>query len=616
MSDARDDRFVDVNSRAGPSGLSRRSVLRGAVGTATPTVAHRSLLHGQDATPTTTSPATILAYPQPGARTACPGTGISLRGIAPEDVGPIVVVGAESGEHPGIVLPHSDGMGISFLPDHAFQPGEEVSVRTRHEIAGAESGDFSFTVSRPKPIFADPVRNPAEDPAQVDPYRTRPGLRPPLVTTRDHGEGLADGLIFIATKRGTGRNGASILDNAGEPVWFFPAEITVEELYDFRAQRYQGEPVLTWWQGIVTGGHGYGHFVIRDDSYELVTAFPAGNGYPGADLHEFVITPRDTALILIYHVIGWDLSPVGGEVDGFAIDSIVQEIDIATGAVIFEWHSLDHIPLDEAIVEVSGENPEAAYDYFHINSVGEDTDGNLLVSARNTWACYKLDRATGEIIWRLGGKRSSYDLGEGVETAYQHDIRMMDNGDVTLFDNGAGPKVHEISRGIRVALDHDAGTATLVREYVHPESILSFSQGNMQVLPNGNVFIGWGDQQFASEFAADGTLLRDWVLPEEKQSYRAYRYPWVGRPADPPAVLAERTESGEVAVFASWNGATEVAEWRVMSVDDKSELTTSARSGFETAITITTDVSWIMVEALDATGKVLGTSALTRITAP
>jgi hypothetical protein len=298
------------------------------------------------------------------------------------------------------------------------------------------------------------------------------------------------------------------------------------------------------------------------------------------------------------------------------IDSIIQEIDIETGAVLMEWHSLEHVALEDSYRTLEDLDSGQSFDYFHINSVAEDADGHLLVSARNTWASYKLDRVTGELIWTLGGKRSDFEMEDGTRTVYQHDIRPWPNNEVTLFDNGAGPKVNDYSRGVRIALDLGGETATQLREYIHPLQILSSSQGNMQVLPNGNVFIGWGDQQWLSEFDAGGTLIQDWNLPELIHSYRGYKYEWSGRPADLPAVVAERTSRAEVRVFASWNGATDVASWRVMSADDKFELATSARTGFETAISVTTDASWIMVEALDATGKVLGTSALTPITPP
>jgi hypothetical protein len=618
MADARADRFEDKRSDAEPYGLTRRSVLQGAIGATALSVAHRPALHAQEQPPTATASARIAVYPQPGSRTAPPGTGISFRGIAPDEIGTgprgVIVSGAESGDHSGIWLPHSDGNGASFLPDAVFHPGERVTVQTSLNITGSPTGALVFTISRPAPVTVHAAEKDPEDPALIHSFRTRPDLRPPAITVERHDDALADGLVFLGPKRGTGPNGALIVDEQGEPVWFRPVSSAVEEVYDFRTQQYRGEPVLTWWEGISSRGQGYGHLIIANAAYEEIAAIRAGNGYLGADLHEFLISARDTALVLVYHMIEWDLTAVGGGDSYPVIDSIVQEIDIETGAVLMEWHSLEHVALEDSYRTQEDLDPGQSYDYFHINSIAEDADGHLLVSARNTWASYKFDRVTGDLIWTLGGKQSDFEMGDGTETVYQHDIRPWPNNEVTLFDNGASPKVNDFSRGVRLALDLEAETVTLLREYVHPLEILSFSQGNMQVLPNGNVFIGWGDQQWLSEFSAEGDLLQDWILPETVQSYRGYKGEWSGHPAEPPAIVAERASRGEVRVFASWNGATELAEWRVMSADDKSELATSARTGFETVITLTTDTSWIMVEALDAAGKVLATSSTVPIT--
>ena len=159
--------------------------------------------------------------------------------------------------------------------------------------------------------------------------------------------------------------------------------------------------MLTW----CDGGVDY----IVDSSYHVIATVHAGNGLD-ADGHEFALTPQGTALITIYHEVPYDLSSVGGPKDGTVVDGIVQEIDVATGRVLFEWHSLDHVPLAESYAPVTRND---AYDYFHINAVNLDNDGNLLISGRHTWTVYKVDRHTGQILWRLGGKRSDFKLGAG-----------------------------------------------------------------------------------------------------------------------------------------------------------------------------------------------------------
>ena len=229
---------------------------------------------------------------------------------------------------------------------------------------------------------------------------------------------------------------------------------------------------------------------IFDDAYREISRIRAGNGYRG-DLHEFLITPQDTALLTAYAEVEVpaDLSPVGGGKYGAVWDGIAQEVDIETGEVHFEWHSLDHVGVEESYVAPL-EDPAYIYDYFHINSIAVDYDGDLLISARNTWTVYKVDRQSGEVLWRLGGKVSDFEIGEGTRTISQHDARRQEDGTITIFDNDAHPQVHEQSRAILLRLVEEEMSATLLREYASPEKVLSTSQGNAQLLSNGNVMVG------------------------------------------------------------------------------------------------------------------------------
>jgi hypothetical protein len=291
-------------------------------------------------------------------------------------------------------------------------------------------------------------------------------------------------------------------------------------------------------------------------------------------------------------------------------DGIAQELDIESGEVLFEWHSLDHVAVEESYRGVP-DDPEVPLDYFHINSIEVDPDGDFLIDAKGTWAVYKVDRGTGEVLWRLGGQRSDFEMGPGTGFAYQHDARRQRDGTITIFDNGASPQVHEQSRGIAVDLDTDGMKATLVQEYTHPKGLLSTSQGNLQVLPNGNVFVGWGSKPFVSEYSRDGKLLFDAQLSGENQSYRAFRLPWSGRPDEDPAVAAEKGHEDEVTVYASWNGATEVATWRVLAgsgPDELEPLGSGSWKGFETALAVRTDEPYVAVRAEDDSGRVLGVS--------
>jgi Arylsulfotransferase (ASST) len=299
-----------------------------------------------------------------------------------------------------------------------------------------------------------------------------------------------------------------------------------------------------------------------------------------------------------------------------AIQGIVQELDIQTGEVLFEWRSIDHVALEETYVTPS-EDHYPGIDYFHLNSIDVDHDNNLLVSARETSAVYKIDRKSGEIIWRLGGKKSDFQMGEGTRFAFQHDARRLPDGTVSIFDNGSlvfengTPKAVEESRAIVLELDERKMRASLVREYTHPDKQYADAAGNMQVLPNGNVFVGWGRALAISEFSEDGELLFDLRVSPEHRSYRAFRFAWSGSPSDRPACVAERTSENELEVYASWNGATEVAAWEVLAGPHPGRLESVGsipRDGFETAMLVQTSEPYFAVQAKHRSGRVLGDS--------
>jgi Arylsulfotransferase (ASST) len=417
-------------------------------------------------------------------------------------------------------------------------------------------------------------------------FVSRPDLKPPQVRVLVAAHDTAPGFVFIAPKKHVAQAGPLILDNRGRVVWFHPLD--TRGVTDFRIQRYRGEPVLTWWRGRATHGKGEGNYAIVDASYRPVARVRPGHGLIG-DIHEFLITRRNTALMTIFHRVHVNGRPV--------FEGAVQEVDIASGRVLFEWHSVDHVALDESYEEPPGES-SIPYDYFHINSIDVDTDGNLLVSARNTHTVYKLDRRTGRIIWRLGGKRSDFALGPGARFAWQHDARRLPDGTISLFDNEAAPQVGPESRVIVLRLDMRRRRATLVRSYTHSPPLLAVDQGNAQRLPDGHFLVGWGHQPYVTEFGAAGATLFDLRFGQGSDSYRAFRFPWLGRPLERPAVAVK----GRTA-YVSWNGATEVAAWRLVGSSSRIQ-----RTGFETAIALPTNPGPVEIEALDARGHVLGTS--------
>ena len=444
-------------------------------------------------------------------------------------------------------------------------------------------------------------------------YHSRPDLKPPLVQIRTAAHDTAPGYLFIAPKMVVAQAGPMIMDNRGEVVWFKP--LNTRGVTDFRVQQYRGKPVLTWWRGHVSNvGVGDGWYVIYDTSYRPVAEVRPGNGLVG-DVHEFLITKNNTALFTVYHRLPVDLSSVGGPKEGKIWDGIVQEVDIQTGRVLFEWHSYPQVAITESYAPPpkAKAGPKAPpFDYFHINSIDREPNGNLLVSARNTHAVYEIDHKTKKVLWRLGGKKSDFKLGAGVRFAWQHDARRRPDGTITIFDNGAAPPVEKFSRVLVLRADTAAKKATLVRSYHHPQRLLAPFEGNAQFLPNGNIVVGWGAQPYVSEFSRSGALLFDAYFGDGKppgmdaDSYRAYRFAWRGHPTDRPVVVV----AGDAA-YASWNGATDVVRWQVLAGPAAGQLKpvqTVAKNGFETPIRLDKSAAFYAVKAIGRDGKVLGTS--------
>ncbi|HTA35540.1 MAG TPA: arylsulfotransferase family protein [Solirubrobacteraceae bacterium] len=433
-------------------------------------------------------------------------------------------------------------------------------------------------------------------------WRSRPDLRIPALTVTRVRDAASSDPIFIAPYNVVGAQaGAVIADASGEAIWENP--IADKVTTNFRVQRYRDSPVLTWWEGSIELGHGVGEYVIADSSYRTVRRVQAGNRLRG-DLHEFVITPRDTALLTSYVVTKADLSSVGGSHSGTIQDAIFQEIDLASGEVLIEWHSLGSVPLEESYAEVT-----ADWDFFHINSVDLDWDGNLLVSSRSMHTVYKLDR-NGTILWRLGGKRSDFAMGAGTRFAWQHDVRRRPDGSVTIFDNGATPAVERRSRALILALDEQAMSATLLDEYAHAK-VLAGSQGSVQQHAGGNVFVGWGEVPRVTEFDRRGRIVFDALLGSRYESYRAFRLPWSATPSEVPAIAVGGSRKRPT-VYASWNGATDVARWQLLAGAPGGELqpvATAPSSGFETALRSPGPGPRFAVRALGRNGIVLASSS-------
>jgi Arylsulfotransferase (ASST) len=559
----------------------------------------------------------VTVSPLPGSRDASPGTQVSFLGAPASALSAISVTGSRTGAHGGRLLAYSQGNGASFVPDQPFAEGERVTVRAHLRVGGATRTLVDvFAIAKPDTITTTPETIHPGGPSEVQGFRSRSDLQPPLLTVTAQSPAVATGDEFVAPYSGPGQAGPMILDQSGAMVWFKPLP-RYTSATNFRVQQYRGKPVLTWWQGdISVHGFGRGQDEIADSTYTDIAHVRAGNGYQ-ADLHEFQLTPSGTALITAYAPILCNLSAVGGRSDGAVTDGVLQEIDVKTGLVMYEWTSLDHVGLSESYSHAKTSSPAWPFDYFHINSINLNQDGSLLISARNTWAIYDLDPHTGQVNWRLGGKQSSFKGGPDTQTAYQHDPRELPGGQISVFDNGASPKIHSQSRGIVLSLDQQSATATLVSQFTHTPPLVVDSQGNMQALSNGDWFLGWGQVPGFSELSPSGTLLLDAHFPARTQSYRSFRLPWSGTPAHPP-VFAFTSSGGRTGiVYASWNGATQVASWRVLAGARAKGLVAvvaqTARTGFETAIPLLTPPAgpYLGVQALGGGGEVLASSLVT-----
>ncbi|KAF7173449.1 hypothetical protein CNMCM6106_007545 [Aspergillus hiratsukae] len=337
-----------------------------------------------------------------------------------------------------------------------------------------------------------------------------------------------------------------------------------------------------------------------------------------------------TLLITIYQTGPYDLEAYGIYPEmGWVMDGVFQEVDIETGEVVFEWKSLDHVPLSATLTPLrldarvgDGLTKDTAWDYFHINSVDKNPQGDYLVSARHTSCIYKISGTDGSIIWQLGGTQSSFQLAN-YNFSYQHDARFREENETTtvlsLFDNGSNrhQNTSSTSSGMIVSIDHSTNTSTLVRQYYAPgDGLLSPSQGNAQVLPNRNVLIGWGSKPSISEHTEDGTAIFFATLASpDSQNYRAFKCNWTAKPSDSPALRAYSASTNSPTTFwVSWNGATDVDGWRIHATTPASDefmpLDVIHSQGFQTTFVSTSYHPRSFAEGIAADGSSLANSSV------
>lgn len=507
---------------------------------------------------------------------------------------------------------------------------------------------FSCVIADDGPYISDKAFDNGEyGPYPVQSYFSTKLLSPRLNLLR-HDRECDDSLYTMITPRGNQVKEpmAMIMDREGHMVW---AKGGYGQVYNLKVQNYKGKDYLTFWAGDdAVGGHGAGyyhmvshagflpflfHYILiylqLDTTYREVYKIGAVGG-KGGDLHEFHITEEGTALITVYEVQPGDLTAVGGKKKGKIWDCLIQEIVIETGELLFEWRAADHFAAANSPKTLGddGGTFENPYDFYHMNSIDKDPKGNYIVSSRYMSSVTYIDGKTGDVIWVLGGANNSFtDLSKGKATnfAYQHDARWASNfAEITIFDNAAAEQqvpTSDWTRGLRIRLDQENMTATLVTEYINPNRIRAISQGSLQQLDNGNIFMGYGNSGAFTEYAANGTALCDWHMGPmswfgsgDIQTYRAYKYDWHGYPTTKPDAKIHYGKG--LTYYVSWNGATEVVKWVLQGATapelEESQwisINSTAKTGFETSMELREDCPrYVRSLAVSADSKILGVS--------
>ncbi|KAF2146009.1 uncharacterized protein K452DRAFT_294621 [Aplosporella prunicola CBS 121167] len=452
-------------------------------------------------------------------------------------------------------------------------------------------------------------------------------------------DSVSPGYIFIAPY-GASQSAPYIYDKSCNLVWSGYGIGGVEASHNLQVCSYNGADHLCFMQGNQLHGYARGHGTILDNTYTIVKSVGTGGNAPAVDMHEFnLIDEGKSALVTSYRQYPYDLSEynITGGV-GYVLEGIFQEIEVDTGKVLFDWHSSDHIPLNYSYVlpnssdtAGTGLSPSVAWDYFHINAIDKSSYSNTyLISSRHTSSIYQLNSTDGSIIWKLSaGGLTDFDC-TNFAFSYQHDVRYVSENTthtvISLFDNASNNynQTSDESSGMVISINHDEKTATLVSQFKAPVDggLLSSSQGNMQTLPNGGAFNGWGSNNAITEYAADGTpVLHATFGNYPVMNYRAFSFNWTAAPTTTPALYAyAKNATAPTALYVSWNGATEVRTWRFFGGDSaaavEKQIGETDKGGFETGFQTDGFSAYVYAEALDADGKSLGKSSVLQTFVP
>jgi hypothetical protein len=294
---------------------------------------------------------------------------------------------------------------------------------------------------------------------------------------------------------------------------------------DFYVIVANADGVPVWWMRSPTGGLPMDAKLLDSDTlawtYNFFTGYRLDASYDlrgldgplkatvggdSIDEHDLQRLPNGDYLAIAYVPrSGVDLSPIGGPTDATVLDGEIREL-APDGSVVWRWSTKDHIGISESGPEgfiVLGGSP---YDVVHINSVEDDGNG-IVFSARHLDAVYRVDKATGEIDWKLGGTHRPESLTFVNDPigrfGGQHDARIDSDGTLTVHDNELFKD--KPPRAVRYGIDPGASTATLVEQVTDPAVTSAGCCGSARSLPNGHWLVSWGQNARIAEYDAGGT---------------------------------------------------------------------------------------------------------------
>jgi len=466
--------------------------------------------------------------------------------------------------HAGQTILADDHETVIFKPNDPFTAGEHVQV----DIGGLrvdaatefQSFSYAFDIAsnqQPGSIPSGPP--PANPPRSAFPtFLTVPQDIPHFTISRSVPD-ANEGDILVAPFYWTGSSIGSyllILSQSGQLIYY---QSMAKDLagFDFKVQP---NGLLSYFSQKDST------FYVLDSHYKVVDSYKAGDGYT-ADLHDLQLLPNGNALLMIYDAESVDMSQVvpGGQPKATVTGLVIQEQDPSKN-VIFEWRSWDHFSFFDSTAVLTAQQ----IDLVHGNALAPTNDGNLLISSRNLSEITKINLETGAVMWRLGGKANMFVFINGQPFAFQHDVRQLPNGDITVFDNQGTTQTPAPSQAIEYRVDEVSKTATVVWSFMHAPEVFATFMGNAQRLPSGNTFMSWGapfthsgyNYFSMTEATPEGQPILDFVFDQPYVSYRAFLLPWHGTPETQPALVAKGDASG-LTLGYSWNGATEVASYRV-----------------------------------------------------